>query len=677
MWKIALALGMACAAAFWLRMIPLYSFDPVLNKMGSYRHLRFAQYIDSNGITEALNWWDHTNSYPHGTVYAQHTYPGLAIATVAVHKVLSGLGVSPSLLFSASMMAPICSILSVLLTYKLAATLKDRLAGILSAIFIAFVPGYAAQSMAGSFDGEAIAIPFLMLANLSFIIAIMSKQSIWAIVGAVAYFVVASCWSEYIIFSYAVSAHVMVLFFIGDLDHSRLDVYNSFYLVSTVLLAQIGPVGLRVLYSKEHWINNAVFAFLQCTRRGTSVDNNIAATSSGNQASSSLVNVCLAVGALQVGMSLCSRESQDYHGFDVGTDDLLTAAELVPSSWASFFYDIHYLMVVFPVGLYLTLHEYKAHTSFNAIYSLLCLMYAGLSVKMMVVLAGPASVLAGVAVSSVWTRQIENRATSSDTKKKNKPSTGLEDTLRSILQTSVLLVLLGMLVMFLNHSIWLVSKAYSTPSLYLTSKYSNGTLYIFDDFRDSQAWITNNVPEDSTVLSWWDYGPIISGMGNRTVYADTIPGNQKSLAMIGQAMALPEREAASIVQHLGASYVFVVFGGYAGHSSDDLNKFTWMLRAAAGAEGSTIRESDYFSTMGSFRVDRGATAAMRESLLYKLSYFRFGSMYTDPGQPSGFDRVRKAEIGSKDIILESFEEVYTSKHWLVRIYKVKDKSNRV
>ena len=46
------------------------------------------------------------------------------------------------------------------------------------------------------------------------------------------------------------------------------------------------------------------------------------------------------------------------------------------------------------------------------------------------------------------------------------------------------------------------------------------------------------------------------------------------------------------------------------------------------------------------------------------------------GKPPGYDRVRNAEIGNKDFELDVLEEAYTSEHWIVRIYKVKDYPNR-
>ena len=50
---------------------------------------------------------------------------------------------------------------------------------------------------------------------------------------------------------------------------------------------------------------------------------------------------------------------------------------------------------------------------------------------------------------------------------------------------------------------------------------------------------------------------------------------------------------------------------------------------------------------------------------------RFGEVAAEPSRPSGFDQVRRVEIGEKHIALDFFEEVYTSSNWLVRVYKLK------
>ena len=50
--------------------------------------------------------------------------------------------------------------------------------------------------------------------------------------------------------------------------------------------------------------------------------------------------------------------------------------------------------------------------------------------------------------------------------------------------------------------------------------------------------------------------------------------------------------------------------------------------------------------------------------------------FLSSGKPTGYDRVRNSEIGNKDFKLDVLEEAYTTEHWLVRIYKVKDLENR-
>ncbi len=89
-----------------------------------------------------------------------------------------------------------------------------------------------------------------------------------------------------------------------------------------------------------------------------------------------------------------------------------------------------------------------------------------------------------------------------------------------------------------------------------------------------------------------------------------------------------------------------------------------------------IKESNYMAKSGEYKVDRAASPTMLNTLMYKMCYYRFGSMYTDQGKPTGWDRVRNVEIGLKDFELEVLEEAYTTEHWIVRIYKVKQPENR-
>nr|VZI53999.1 unnamed protein product [Spirometra erinaceieuropaei] len=69
------------------------------------------------------------------------------------------------------------------------------------------------------------------------------------------------------------------------------------------------------------------------------------------------------------------------------------------------------------------------------------------------------------------------------------------------------------------------------------------------------------------------------------------------------------------------------------------------------------------SQQGEYRVDHQAPKTFVNSLMYKMSYYRFGELKLDPRMPSGYDRTRNVEIGQKNIDLRYLEEAFTSEHW--------------
>eukprot|EP00003_Mantamonas_plastica_P000131 TRINITY_DN10133_c0_g1_i1.p2 TRINITY_DN10133_c0_g1~~TRINITY_DN10133_c0_g1_i1.p2 ORF type:complete len:143 (-),score=52.46 TRINITY_DN10133_c0_g1_i1:20-448(-) len=141
-------------------------------------------------------------------------------------------------------------------------------------------------------------------------------------------------------------------------------------------------------------------------------------------------------------------------------------------------------------------------------------------------------------------------------------------------------------------------------------------------------------------------------------------------------MSALEPVAYPIMRQLDVDYVLVIFGGLTGYASDDINKFLWMVRIG-GSVDPTIVEQDYFTKNGEFKIDAEGSPKMLNCLMYKMCYYRFGDVHTDQGKPSGYDRVRNCEIGNKKFTLDSVEEAFTSEHWLVRIYKVKEPDNRL
>lgn len=74
--------------------------------------------------------------------------------------------------------------------------------------------------------------------------------------------------------------------------------------------------------------------------------------------------------------------------------------------------------------------------------------------------------------------------------------------------------------------------------------------------------------------------------------------------------------------HLCNLFIFVLI--------TDINKFLWMVRIGGSTDtGKHIKEHDYYTPTGEFRVDREGSPVLLNCLMYKMCYYRFGQVYTE------------------------------------------------
>jgi asparagine N-glycosylation enzyme membrane subunit Stt3 len=59
------------------------------------------------------------------------------------------------------------------------------------------------------------------------------------------------------------------------------------------------------------------------------------------------------------------------------------------------------------------------------------------------------------------------------------------------------------LSLFVRHSTYVTSTAYSSPSVVLASRMADGSQYIIDDYREAYYWLRMNTPNDARVMSWY------------------------------------------------------------------------------------------------------------------------------------------------------------------------------
>ena len=67
----------------------------------------------------------------------------------------------------------------------------------------------------------------------------------------------------------------------------------------------------------------------------------------------------------------------------------------------------------------------------------------------------------------------------------------------------VVLTFAWYLALFVKHSTYVTSTAYSSPSVVLASRLADGSQYIIDDYREAYYWLRMNTPDDARVMSWY------------------------------------------------------------------------------------------------------------------------------------------------------------------------------
>lgn len=666
-----------------------------------------------HGFYNFLNWFDERAWYPLGRIVGGTVYPGLMITSGSIHYLLHLLNINVHIRDICVFLAPIFSGLTAISTYLLTKELWSSGAGLLAACFIAIVPGYISRSVAGSYDNEGIAIFALQFTYYLWVKSVKTGSIFWATMAALSYFYMVSAWGGYVFIINLIPLHVFVLLIMGRYSNRLFTSYTTFYILGLLFSMQIPFVGFQPIRTSEHMAASGVFALLMAVAVLKYLQTVL------SKAEFKYIFTVGALGAAGVVFMtvvlltyagvIAPWSGRFYSLWDTGYAKIhipiiASVSEHQPTTWFSFFFDLHILVCTFPVGLWYSIKKINDERVFVVLYALSAVYFAGVMVRLMLTLTPVVCMLSAIAFSALLehylkdideTDETVSQPTGTEEEQSAANSRNMYDKagrLRkmkheqvhdtNILDMNVRFIVVGaivvLLMMFAVHCTWVTSNAYSSPSIVLASYSNDGTRQILDDFREAYFWLSQNTADDARIMSWWDYGYQIAGMANRTTLVDNNTWNNSHIALVGKAMSSNESSAYDIMTALDVDYVLVIFGGVIGYSGDDINKFLWMVRIAEGEHPKDIRESDYFTEHGEFRVDAEGSPTLLNSLMYKLSYYRFGELKLDYRSPAGFDRTRNAVIGNKDFKLTYLEEAYTTEHWLVRVYRVKkpDEFNR-
>ncbi|TGO66643.1 hypothetical protein BOTNAR_0057g00270 [Botryotinia narcissicola] len=695
-------LCLIAGAAIASRLFSVIRFESIIHEFDPWFNFRATKYLVSNGFYDFWDWFDDRTWHPLGRVTGGTLYPGLMVTSGVIYHALRALTIPVDIRNICVLLAPGFSGLTAFATYLFTNEMSTSpSAGLLAAIFMGIAPGYISRSVAGSYDNEAIAIFLLVFTFYLWIKAIKLGSAFWGALCALFYGYMVSAWGGYVFITNLIPLHVFVLVCMGRFSPRVYVSYCTWYALGTLASMQIPFVGFLPIRSSEHMSALGVFGLLQLVGFVEFVRSGVPS----KQFATLLRGFVLAVFAISFGGLVLLTVSgviapwtgRFYSLWDTGYAKIhipiiASVSEHQPTAWPAYFFDLNLLIWLFPAGVYLCFLKLADEQVFVVVYAILASYFSGVMVRLMLTLTPIVCVAAALALSNILdtyltfkspeeptaTAAVTDGAGNGATKKAAK-----QEELRSMRQPlvgiyasfskiSVVGAMTTYLLIFVLHCTWVTSNAYSSPSVVLASRMPDGSQHIIDDYREAYQWLRQNTKEDAKIMSWWDYGYQIGGMADRPTLVDNNTWNNTHIATVGKAMSSREEVSYPIMRQHEVDYVLVVFGGLLGYSGDDINKFLWMVRIAEGIWPDEVKERDFFTERGEYRVDDGATQTMKDSLMYKMSYYNYNSLFP-PGQAQ--DRVRGVKMPEVGPVLNTVEEAFTSENWIIRIYKVKDLDN--
>lgn len=559
-------LALIALLAFAVRIFSVIRFESVIHEFDPWFNFRTTKYLTQEGMYQFWNWFDSESWYPLGRVIGGTIFPGIMVTSASIKWFADFLSFPIDIRNVCVFLAPVFAGLTALSTYFFTKECSNRPeAGLLAALFISIVPSYISRSVAGSYDNEGVAIWALVTTFWLWVKAVNTGSIFWSMACTLSYFYMVAAWGGYNFIINIIPIFVLGTIFINRFNMKIYVAYSVFYVIGTVMAMLIPFVGFNAITSSEHLASHCVFAIMNVyviidyIRKNLPEQQFVVLTRLAFAAATGafgffFVFITVTGATRWSGRSLTLLDPTYAKKY---IPIIASVSEHQPTSWSSYFFDLQYLMIFIPVGFYFCLnHKVTYGKLFLGLYGVLSTYFSCVMIRLMLVIAPAACVLAAIGISEILRKmskaireslsekqdQVEDaEEVEGESDKKSKSKSGAKKAVsskKSRIPTDVAVVVILFFIYFLSsyvyHSTYMAAEAYSSPSIIMASRRQDGSRVIIDDYREAYYWLKMNTKKDAKILSWWDYGYQITGMGNRTVLVDNNTWNNTHIATVGR-----------------------------------------------------------------------------------------------------------------------------------------------
>jgi dolichyl-diphosphooligosaccharide--protein glycosyltransferase len=589
--------------AFAIRLLPM-RWGLHLSEFDPYSHYRSAEYIVNKGFLSWFTWRDPQRWYPFGIQVSTTYFPGVAFTAAFLYKIVQMLALPISLYEFAVIFPLIMATLTCLVMYFWSKDTWGKTVGLFSALFLALNGSYIGRTSLGWFDDETIGILAIVLFAFLFLRSLDDHRT-WN--STVKYAIAAGLSLGYMFASWGASYYplgltalfAVLLLFLGRYS-KRLLLSYSLALGSSLLIAvNVPKLSISFLFTAPVLAALFVLSLLCLWEifRNTKTTKWKFIYTVGFFA---IISVAL-VAILGRGTTpLMGKFLTVLNPFERLLNPIVESVqEHRPPAWGSFYYDYGIGIFFIVIGIYFAARNPTNRNLFLVLYALTSVYFASSMVRLLVILAPSFSMLWAIGLVGVlrpFIMVMREVPRLPSRKKFVFGRVGKEFSAAAIILVFMLLSFAFILPTNpLRDRPRVVEQAYAPVTIMASSVPLRADFPILE-WYDTLMWMNHELPSDTIVVSWWDYGYWLSIIGNKTTLADNGTINTTQIANIGRIFMSNNTESIKILEKYEQGgrrpeyiVVFTTFGSDGSERGyGDEGKWRWMAKIAAS------RYSDYF-----------------------------------------------------------------------------------
>lgn len=220
-----------------------------------------------------------------------------------------------------------------------------------------------------------------------------------------------SAWGGYVFIINLIPLHVLALIVTGRYSNRIYVAYSTFYVLGEVLAMQIPFVGFQPVKTSEHMAAFGVFGLLQVIGAVKFLQSRINRKQFGILLTAVVATAAIGGFVLILLLTyagyIAPWSGRFYSLWDTGYAKIhipiiASVSEHQPTTWVSFFFDLHITAAIFPAGLWLCIKRVNDERVFVILYAVTAVYFAGVMVRLMLTLTPVVCVLAGIACSHLF-----------------------------------------------------------------------------------------------------------------------------------------------------------------------------------------------------------------------------------------------------------------------------------